>query len=177
MSVPKCLVLFFQNLEGLTEVFGRMSAWISGHKNILFGPNFRSETQWQKLRDLLLPALVPFSACAFKTRLNRVLLSPTRCTTYPKDLSVLEIVRDGPTTTTTIIFQKSFASDATPKRHLMAHQMKNLCGFSVFHCVEGQLVRHPGVPRKWKMGSREMSSKMVVVVAGPSLKIVRRSNP
>ena len=35
------------------------------------------------------------------------------------------------------IFQKSFASDATPKRHLMAHQMKNLCGFSVFHCVEG----------------------------------------
>ena len=36
---------------------------------------------------------------------------------------------------TTIIFQKSFASDATPKWHLVAHQMKDLCGFSVFHCV------------------------------------------
>ena len=47
--------------------------------------------------------------------------------------------RDGPNTTTTIIFQKSFASDATPKRHLMAHQMKNLSGFSVFHCVEGAI--------------------------------------
>ena len=30
MSVPKCL--FFQDLEGLTEVFGRMSAGISGPK-------------------------------------------------------------------------------------------------------------------------------------------------
>ena len=30
MSVPKCL--FFQDLEGLTEVFGRMSAGISGQK-------------------------------------------------------------------------------------------------------------------------------------------------
>ena len=30
MSVPKCLV--FQDLEGLTEVFGRMSAGISGQK-------------------------------------------------------------------------------------------------------------------------------------------------
>ena len=30
MSVPKCL--FFQDLEGLTEVFGRMSAGISGEK-------------------------------------------------------------------------------------------------------------------------------------------------
>ena len=39
MSVPKCL--FFQDLEGLTEVFGRMSAGISG-KNFLFGLNFRS---------------------------------------------------------------------------------------------------------------------------------------
>ena len=51
-------------------------------------------------------------------------------------------------TTTTIIFQKSFASDATPKRHLMTHRMKNLCLFSVFHCVEGHWVRHPGVPPK-----------------------------
>ena len=30
-SVPKCL-LFFQDLEGLTEVFGRMSAGMSGPK-------------------------------------------------------------------------------------------------------------------------------------------------
>ena len=30
MSVPKCL--FFQDLEGLTEVFGQMSAGISGQK-------------------------------------------------------------------------------------------------------------------------------------------------
>ena len=30
MSVPKCL--FFQHLEGLTEVFGRMSTGISGQK-------------------------------------------------------------------------------------------------------------------------------------------------
>ena len=30
MSVPKCL--FFQDLEGLTEVFGRMSAGISAPK-------------------------------------------------------------------------------------------------------------------------------------------------
>ena len=47
--------------------------------------------------------------------------------------------REGKTATTTIIFQKSFASDATPKRHLMAHQMRNLCGFSVFHCAEGAI--------------------------------------
>ena len=30
MSVPKCL--FFQDLEGLTEVFGGMSAGMSGRK-------------------------------------------------------------------------------------------------------------------------------------------------
>ena len=50
---------------------------------------------------------------------------------------VCTLIRDGPNTTTTTIFQKSFASDATSKRHLMAHQMKNLCVFPVFHCVEG----------------------------------------
>ena len=32
LSVPKCL--FFQHLEGLTEVFGRMSAGISGQKKL-----------------------------------------------------------------------------------------------------------------------------------------------
>ena len=35
MSVPKCL-FFFQDLEGLTEVFGRMSAGISGQKLLLW---------------------------------------------------------------------------------------------------------------------------------------------
>ena len=63
-------------------------------------------------------------------------------------------LRDGPTTTTTttIIFQKSFASDATPKQHLMAHQMKNLCGFSVFHCVEGAFGASSGGTPEMKMG-------------------------
>ena len=51
----------------------------------------------------------------------------------------------------------------------MTHQMKNLCVFSVFHCVEGHLMRHPGVPQIEKTGFREMSSKVVVVVFGPSL--------
>ena len=46
-------------------------------------------------------------------------------------------LRDGPNTTTTILLQRSFASDVTSNRHLMAHQMKNLCLFSVLHCVEG----------------------------------------
>ena len=31
-------------------------------------------------------------------------------------------------------------------------------------------MRHPGVPQKLKMGPREMNSKMVVVVVGPSLR-------
>ena len=48
--------------------------------------------------------------------------------------TLLVSFRDGPNTTTT---QKSFASDATSKRHLRTHQMKNLYVFSVFHCVEG----------------------------------------
>ena len=60
---------------------------------------------------------------------------------------------NGPNTTTTIIFKKSFASDATPKRHLMAHQMKNLCGFSVFHCVEGPFGASSGGTPKIKNGA------------------------
>ena len=32
----------------------------------------------------------------------------------------------------------------------MAHQMKNLCVFSVLHCLEGHLLWHPGVPQKSK---------------------------
>ena len=62
-------------------------------------------------------------------------------------------VRDGPDTTTTIIFPKSFASDATPKRHLVAHQMTNLCGFSVFHCVEGTFGASSGGIPKMKNGA------------------------
>ena len=62
-------------------------------------------------------------------------------------------IRDGPNTTTTIIFPKSFASDATPKRHLMAHQMKHLCVFSVFHCVEGAFGASSGATPKMKNGA------------------------
>ena len=51
----------------------------------------------------------------------------------------------------------------------MAHQTKNLCGFSVFHCVEGAFGASSGGTPKMKMGPREMNSKMVVVVVGPSL--------
>ena len=62
-------------------------------------------------------------------------------------------IRDGPNTTTTIIFQKSFASDATSKRHLMAHQMKNLCVFSVHDCVEGAFGAASGGTPKMKNGA------------------------
>ena len=51
----------------------------------------------------------------------------------------------------------------------MAHQMKNLCGFSVFHSVEGAFGVSSGGAPKMKMGPRKMNSKMVVVVVGPSL--------
>ena len=34
-------------------------------------------------------------------------------------------------------FPNSFASDVPSKLHLMVHQMKNLCVFSVFHRIEG----------------------------------------
>ena len=59
-----------------------------------------------------------------------------------------------------IIFQKSFACDATPKRHLVAHEMKNPFGFSVFHCVEvsfgassgGTPIMKNGAPRDEKNG-------------------------
>ena len=68
-------------------------------------------------------------------------------------INVFAVFRDSPNTTTTIIFQKSFASDATPKRRLMAHQMKNLCGFSVFHCVEGAFDASCGGTPKMKNGA------------------------
>ena len=51
------------------------------------------------------------------------------------------------------IIQKRFASDATPKRHLMAHQMKILCCFSVFHCVEGAFGASSGGTPKMKNGA------------------------
>ena len=51
----------------------------------------------------------------------------------------------------------------------MAHQMNNHFGFSVFHCVEGAFGASSGCTPKCKMGPREMNSKMVVVVVGPSL--------
>ena len=49
----------------------------------------------------------------------------------------------------------------------MAHQMKNLCVFSVLHCVEGGIwcgIR--GYPKNEKMGPCKMNSKMVVAVVG-----------
>ena len=71
----------------------------------------------------------------------------------PPDYFQEMLVRDGPNTTTTIIFKKKIASDATPKQHLMEHQMKNLFGFSVFHCVEGAFgASSGGTPKIEKWG-------------------------
>ena len=49
--------------------------------------------------------------------------------------------------------KRKIASDATPKRHLMAHQMKNLCGFFVFHCVEGAFGASSGGTPQMKNGA------------------------
>ena len=54
MSVPKCL--FSQDLEGLTEVFGRMSAGISGQKLPLW-----AEFSFLKLVVVLFFSLLKFS--------------------------------------------------------------------------------------------------------------------
>ena len=83
---------------------------------------------------------------------------------------LLERIRDGPNTTTTINLKNNFGFDAAPKRHVMAHQMKNLCGFSVFHCAEGAFGASSGGTPKMKNGAREMNSRMVVVVVGLSLR-------
>ena len=48
MSVPKCF--FFQDLEGLTQVFGRMSAGISAPKLPLWADFFVPERSWEKRR-------------------------------------------------------------------------------------------------------------------------------
>ena len=61
--------------------------------------------------------------------------------------------RDGPNTTTTIIFKKSLESDATSKRHLMAHQMKHHYVFSVFYCVKGAIGAASGGTPKMKNGA------------------------
>ena len=80
--------------------------------------------------------------------------------------------KEGPTTTTTIIFQKVLF-------HLVAHQIsaingtsdeKSLC-FLCVPCLEGDVMRHPGVSQNRETRLREMNSQMVVVVSGPSLKI------
>ena len=51
----------------------------------------------------------------------------------------------------------------------MAHQMKHLCGFSVFHCVEGAFGASSGGTPKMKNGAPRDELEMVVVVVGPSL--------
>ena len=101
-----------------------------------------------------------------------ILINRHRSSKGPKVVKI-----QGPNTTTTIIFQKSFASHATPKRHFMAHQRKNLCGFSVFHCVEGAFGASFGGTPKMKNGAHEMNSKMVVVVVGPSLIVKIKDRP
>ena len=62
---------------------------------------------------------------------------------------------------------KNFASDATSKRYVMAHQMKNLCVSLCFIVWKGRLVRHPGVPQKWKDELKNGRGRAVAV--GPSL--------
>ena len=47
--------------------------------------------------------------------------------------------------------------------------MQGLCVFSVVHFVEGAFGAAFGGTPKWKMGPREMNSKMAVVVVGPAL--------
>ena len=64
---------------------------------------------------------------------------------------------------------KSFASDATPKWHLMAHQMKNSFWFlCVPLCIRAFGVSSGGT-QKMKNGTPRDELKMVVVVVGPSL--------
>ena len=41
----------------------------------------------------------------------------------------------------------------------MAHQMKNLCGFSVFHCVEGGFGASSGGTPKMKNGAPQDEPK------------------
>ena len=49
--------------------------------------------------------------------------------------------------------KKKTASDATPKQHLMAHQMKDFCGFSVLHYVQGASGASSGGTPKLKNGT------------------------
>ena len=75
--------------------------------------------------------------------------------------------RDGPNTTTTTIIQKSFESDWCHIQSAFdgASDEKSMCALCVLLCRRGIWC----VPQSWRMGFREMSSKMVVVVFGPSL--------
>ena len=50
--------------------------------------------------------------------------------------------------------------------------MKDLCVFFVFDCVEGTFDAISRASPKLKIGRREMSSKMVVVLVGSSLMIM-----
>ena len=70
MSVPKCL--FSQDLEGLTEVFGRMSAGISGYKLPLWAEfsflSIRGECMVVRV-DVILFEII---ACLIQKPLNHV---------------------------------------------------------------------------------------------------------
>ena len=51
------------------------------------------------------------------------------------------------------------------ERHMSSLSLSDVCVFSVLHCAEGAFdAASKGTP-KLKMGHREMSSKMVVLVA------------
>ena len=66
---------------------------------------------------------------------------------------------------------KKFCIWCHTKRNLMTHQMKNLCGFSVFHCLEGPFgASSGGTPKMKKWGPARWTQTLVVVVVGPSLK-------
>ena len=122
----------------------------------------------------LLPCVGAYASCILSSILPRGLqkfLPLTSLSLFWAQHRKHPYIRDGPTTTTTTIFRESFASDATPNRHLMAHQMKNLRGFSGFHCVEGAFGASSGGTPEMKNGAPRDELKMVVVVVGPSLNI------
>ena len=111
---------------------------------------------------------------------NVYLRLPGRDSGAEQELSFSSSVfRDGPNTITTTIFQRSFASDVASKRHLMAHQMQNLCVFSVFHCVEGAFGAASGGAPKMKNGAPQDELKngrgRRLDVFGSSLKCFGRS--
>ena len=91
---------------------------------------------------------------------------------FQKEGTSFEIAQERPKHNHNHNFPKTFASDATPKRHLMAYQMKNLCGFSVFHCIEGAFGASfiwGGTPKMKNGAPRDELKNGCVVVFGPSL--------